>query len=49
MLMAIEHLRASGVELALLIHDGVLVKSFGENKVDLEELGEHMSRTTRLK
>jgi hypothetical protein len=49
MLAAIEHLRASGVEVASLIHDGVLVKSSDENNVDLEELGGHGSRTTGLK
>jgi outer membrane receptor for monomeric catechols len=40
MLAAIEHLRTSGVEVASLIHDGVLVKSSDENNIDLEELGE---------
>eukprot|EP00873_Tetraselmis_striata_P021731 jgi/Tetstr1/441995/TSEL_003145.t1 len=48
MLAAIGHLRAGGVQVASLIHDGALISAADEHKVDLEALGTHVRDATGL-
>eukprot|EP00873_Tetraselmis_striata_P039780 jgi/Tetstr1/460044/TSEL_005364.t1 len=48
MLAAIDHLRANGVQVASLIHDGALISAADEHKVDLEALGTYVRDATGL-
>eukprot|EP00873_Tetraselmis_striata_P020411 jgi/Tetstr1/440675/TSEL_028984.t1 len=48
MLETINRLRAAGVEVASLIHDGALIKASDEHLVDMEKLGSHVRNATGL-
>eukprot|EP00873_Tetraselmis_striata_P027955 jgi/Tetstr1/448219/TSEL_035507.t1 len=48
MLETIKYLRASGVEVASLIHDGALINASDKHLVDLEKLGSHVRDATGL-